>query len=208
MAQRFSLEGNLRGFFVEVIGETLDGRAARPSAIVQDYLVGLLEDSALSLGSGPVESTLGAPLAVQLSEALHAPIAVRFDQLRRLGDGILLLSGIYEAHLRKHGLEDRYVATLGSKAYSAASMIMIPSADSLVVGQSALNILDRLAHGFVQFMTLLRDVADTLVARSAQSAGDVARLVERWLERRTAHLERLLGGKGIPARALANLATS
>lgn len=208
MTERFSLDGNLRDFFVDVVGETLDGREARPSAIVQDYLVGLLEDSALSLGRGPVETTLGAPLAVQLSEALHAPMAVRFDQLRRLGDGILLISGIYEAHLRKYGLEDRYVATLGAKAYSAASMIMTPSSDALTVGRGALDILDRLAHGFVQFMKLLRDVADTLVARSAQSAGDVARLVERWLERRTTHLERLLGGKGIPSCALASLATS
>lgn len=195
-----NLELDLRQFLQEVISDTLQGRANRPEPVIVEYLLGLLEDSAR--GEGPVRDTLGTPLVVQLSQALQAPPSERFGRLRKLGDGVLLLGGLYEPHLKHAGLPDRYVIALGQKAYSAASNLMVPSAATPLVGDEGWDLLARLAEGFRHFVALLRDVSDTLVARSARSARDVAHLWERWVEKRTDHLTRLLQGQGIPAAAL------
>jgi hypothetical protein len=94
------------------------------------------------------------------------------------------------------------VIALGQKAYSAASHLMVPSPSTPLLGDESWDLLARLAEGFRQFVALLRDVSDTLLARSARSARDVAHLWERWLQKRSDHLTRLLQGQGIPATAL------
>jgi hypothetical protein len=93
------------------------------------------------------------------------------------------------------GLADGYVISLGQRAYSAASHLMTPGVS--MVGAQPTDLLARLAESLSSIMALLRDVADTLVARSASSARDLARLCERWVDRRTDHLARLLQGHGI-----------
>lgn len=198
-----NLDLDLRAYFEEVVEDTLRGRAQRPDPAIQQYLLGLLEDSAL--GEGPVRETLGAPLAVQLSDALSAPPNVRFDKLRQLGDGVLLVGGMYESYLRRAGLADGYVIALGQRAYLAASSLMVRSgAEAVIIGESSTDLLARLAESLSRIIALLRDVSDTLVARSAHSARDVARLCERWVDKRSDHLARLLQGHGISPALLAS----
>lgn len=191
------LELDLSEFFTDIVDETLHGRKEQPSPMVREYLVGLLEDSALSLGKGPIESALDGPLAVQLSHALHAPAAARFEKLRTLGDGILLLGGIYQPQLERSGLKDHYVSTLGSRAYASASSLIVPARGIAIMESVAVDVLANMAEAFPRLMALLRDVADTIMARAARSAGDLTRLCERWLRYRSAHLANLLAAKGI-----------
>lgn len=189
-----TLDGDLHGFFQDLVTQTLDGRVDRPTPVIEQYLVSLLEASAKP-GESVVEATLCEPLAVQLSQALHAPAHQRFARLVRLGDGILVLGGLFEPHIRRNGLDEHYVTTLGAKAYSAASGLMAPSLEAS--SAESLDVLGRLAAQFGQLMALLRDVSDTILARSAKTASDWARLLERWLTQRSAHLERLLRSQGI-----------
>ncbi len=190
----FCLDHDLSQFFQELVTQTLEGRAHRPSPPIEQYLVGLLEASAISMGDGFVESTLRGPLAVQLSEALHAPASERFERLVRLGDGILVVGGLFEPHVQRFGLDEKYISTLGAKAYSAASSLLAPVSDSQ---RSGVDVLGYLAADFGRLLSLLRDVADTLLARSARTASDWARLCEKWLKKRSVHLERLLRAQGI-----------
>ena len=189
-----TLQSDLHGFFQELVSQTLDGRPDRPSPVIEQYLVGLLEASAAPRGEGLVEQAMKGPLVVQLSDALHAPSHQRFERLVRLGDGILVLGGLFEPHVKRSGLDERYVSTMGARAYSAASNLLVPAAESKA---GALDVLGRMAAEFGRLMALLRDISDTLLARSARSANDWARLCEKWLTQRSAHLERLLRSQGI-----------
>jgi len=193
--QAFLLASDVHGFFQELISQTLEGRRDRPIPVVESYLVGLLEDSAQGKSSDAMSSVLRGPLSVQLSQALHAPAHERFERLVRLGDGILLLGGLFEPHVQASGMDERYVSLLGARAYSAAAGLM--SVDSLPGAEQPLDVLGRLAAEFGRLMALLRDVADTLLARSAKTANDWSRLLEKWLSRRSEHLERLLIAQGI-----------
>lgn len=190
----FELESDLFGFFRDSVQQTLEGRPDRPSPAIEHYLVSLLEASATSRGEGFVESVMSGPLAVQLSEALHAPASERFSRLVRLGDGILVLGGLFTPHVTRSGMDERYVSTLGARAYTAASSLLTPSGGSELAGE---DVLGRLAAEFGRLMALLRDVSDTILARSARTASDWARLCEHWLNRRSAHLEKLLRAQGI-----------
>lgn len=192
-----TLDGDLHGFFRELIEQTLEGRSDRPQPVIEQYLVGLLEAAGTARGDNMIVSVTDGPLVVQLSHALHAPAHQRFERLVRLGDGILILGGLFEPHVQRAGMDERYVSFLGARAYSAASELLSGSASERSAG---VDVLGRLAAEFGRLMALLRDVADTLLARSARTANDWALLCEKWLTRRTAHLERLLKAGGIMIR--------
>lgn len=189
-----TLDSDLHGFFQDLVTQTLEGRSDRPKPIIEQYLVSLLEASAKP-GESVVEATMNGPLSVQLSQALHAPAHQRFERLVRLGDGILMLGGLFEPHIRHSGLDEQYVTTLGAKAYSAASGLMVSAMEASALDNS--DVLGRLAAQFGQLMALLRDISDTILARSARTANDWARLIEKWMTQRSAHLERLLRSQGI-----------
>src|SRR5690606_23994534 len=96
------------------------------------------------------------------------------------------------------GLQDRYVVALGQRAYrSASSLLEIPTGGLLVGEKSHFDILRELALAFEELMVFLRAVSDTIVARAAKSATDLARLCELWLTDRSAHLGRLLRARGV-----------
>jgi hypothetical protein len=191
-----SLDTDLSGFFREILEETLEHQRDRPEPAVQQYVVGLLEDAAWRVGT--VREAVDRPLALLLSDALHAEPAVRFERLRQTGDSILLVSGLYREHLRRAGLEDRYVVAVGQRAYkSASSLLDLPADATLIGGESPFDLLSELAVRFKELMVLLRNVADTIVARAARSATDLAHLCERWLSDRSDHLGRMLRAHGV-----------
>jgi len=190
----FQLDHDLGSYLRTVVEETLEHHAARPEPLVQEYLLGLLQDA----GSTPdsVARAVDRPLGIQLAEALGSHPAARFERLRQVGDGVLLIGGLYRGYLERHGLEDGYVVAVGRRAYGAAAALLDAP---LFSGEKAgaLDVLSELAHGFRELMVLLRDVAMTLAARAAHSAKDLARLCEMWLRERSEHLERLLRARGI-----------
>ncbi len=190
------LDADLGAFFREILDETLDYHETQPEPAVKQYVLGLLEDAAHK--ESAVRDAVGRPLALLLHDALRAQPAVRFERLRKAGDGILLVGGLYRGHLQRTGLEDRYVVAVGQKAYrSASSLLEVPSGGLVVGEEGTCDILGELAAGFRDLMVLLREIADTIVARAARSASDLARLCEMWLSDRSAHLGRMLRARGV-----------
>lgn len=190
------LGAGVHEFFEGVVTEAVAHRSDRPGPAVEHYLVGLLEDAAA--GEAQLTAAVDVPLGLALAAALEAPAAVRFERLWRLGDAVLLVGGLYQPHLSRVGLEDGYVSAVGGRAYQAASALLTREANgALVVGVPEHDILGVLARRFRELMLLLRDVADTLSVRAAQSSGDLVRLLERWVSGGSQHLGRLLRGQGL-----------
>ena len=190
------LDADLGAFFRELVEETAEVSRSAPDGPLKEYVVGLLEDSASK--ENAVQATVHQPLALLLADAMAAEPAERFDRLRKTGDGILLVGGLYRGHLQRAGVEDRYVVALGRRAYqSASSLLDLPGGAVLLGGQSPCDILAELAQAFRDLMVFLRAVADTLVARAARSASDLARLCEVWLADRSSHLGQLLRARGV-----------
>jgi len=190
----FQLDHNLGGYLRSVVQETLEHRSVRPEPLVQEYLLGLLEDAGGT--PGPVARAVDRPLGLQLAEALGSHPATRFERLRQVGDGVLLIGGLYRGYLERHGLDDGYVVNVGRRAYGAAAALLdLPVAPRATTG--ALDVLSEMSHAFFDLMVLLRDVALTLAARAARSATDLARLCEIWIRERSEHLERLLRARGV-----------
>jgi len=193
-----TLESDITGYFRSVVAEVLHNSPKAPDPLLQQYLLGLLTDCAL--GEVRVHGAERAPLGVQLAEALKTAYAVRFERLRQLGDEVLLLGGLFEPHLGRAGLDDRYVAKIGGTAYAAASAIMTREVSPLLTlgnAKAPHDVLLELSHSFGSLMHLLRDVADTMLARAARSATDLCQLIEKWLRTRSDHLGHLLSGHGV-----------
>lgn len=197
-----SLEADWSSYFRDVIEDTAKGSARPPDPVMSEYVLGLLTETALP--GSPIEQTVGAPLALQLAEALQAARAVRFERLRKLGDGVLLLGGLYQPHLARSGLDDGYVVRIGQRAYGlAASLMPGPTALSLESPSSQADVLAELASSFTELMLFLRNVADTMAIRAMRTSKDMVLLLERWLESRSDYLGRLLKAEGVPIGALA-----
>lgn len=191
-----SQSADLSQFFREIVDETADLAELGIESPIKQYVVGLLEDSAS--GPSPLTHAVDRPLSLLLSEAMAAEPAERFQRLRQVGDGILLIGGLYRKHLQRSGLADRYVVAVGSRAYQSASAILELSSGGTFVGKdSPYDLLGTLAQAFGDLMHFLRAVADTIVAKAARSAHDVAKLCELWLSDRSAHLGKLLRARGV-----------
>lgn len=199
-----SLETDWSSYFRDVIEDTAKGSARPPDPVMSEYVLGLLTETALA--GSPIERTVGAPLALQLAEALQAARAVRFERLRKLGDGVLLLGGLYQPHLVRSGLDDGYVVRIGKRAYGLAASLM-PGPSTLNLSLEAPSpqpdVLAELASSFTDLMHFLRNVADTMAIRAMRTSKDMVRLLERWLESRSDYLGRLLKAEGIVIGALA-----
>jgi hypothetical protein len=190
------LSTDLGSFFREIVDETLQHRTDIPDPAVKQYVLGLLEDCVHK--ESVIRDTVNRPLALLLHDALQAGPSERFDRLRKTGDGILLVGGLYREHLHSAGLKDPYVVAVGQRAYRAASSLLeIPKGSLLIGAERTPDILGELAARFQEVMVLLRDVADTLVAHAARTANDLARLCELWLKGRSAHVARLLRARGV-----------
>lgn len=191
-----TLTGDLGGFFREVIEETESHTDSTPDPHLKEYVVGLLEDAAQI--DGVVAATVDRPLALVLSEAMQSAPTERFHRLREAGDGILLMGGLYRNHLQNSGVKDSYVVSLGQRAYSSASSLLDVPRGVLTVGtDNSFDILQDLAIAFSDLMNFLRAVADTMAARTANSASHLARLYEVWRTERSTHLGRLLRAQGL-----------
>jgi hypothetical protein len=199
-----TLESDLDGYFRTIVKDVVKARRAAPDPVLEEYVLGLLTDSAL--GDVPIHNAGDVPLAIQLAEAMHAAAAVRFERLRQLGDSVLLLGGLYQPHLEHVGLDDRYVAHIGKTAYGAASSLLIRPTSTWIPEKDAAtgpDIMRALASSFQALMHLLRDVADSLLIVAARTSGNLCTLVERWLRTRSTHLGHLLRSQGVVIGGLA-----
>ena len=147
------------------------------SPTVREYIVGLLVDYVRP--SPALQSAFDRPLTLALGDALHADPKERFDRLRTLGDGTLFLAGFFGPNLRRRGVEEQIVTTVGKVSYqSAAALLQLPSR-----ARGVDNVLAELADKFRALVLLLVEVAETFWRQPAKHpslARQVAENYERW----------------------------
>jgi hypothetical protein len=193
-----TLDHDVAGYFRTIVKDVLKSQTTAPEPIVEEYVLGLLADSAV--GDVRIQGAQAVPLAIQLADAMQSDASVRFQRLREVGDGVLLLGGLYQPHLVRAGLDDQYVAHIGRTAYGAASALVTRNTKTWALAeqpQGTPDIMRALAVSFQPLMRLLRDVADALMVTAARSSSDMCQLLERWLHTRSAHLGKLLSTQGI-----------
>jgi hypothetical protein len=171
----------LSQFFEEAVAGSMQACRVDASAPATGYLVSLLQE--FTRPDQAKEETLERPVSVLLDEALHNPKpAERFEKLRAIGDGVLYTAGFFGDHFERRGVDQKFVCTLGARAYGSVSG-MLGSPD-------ALDVFGELAEKFDLFVIVLSDVADQATARTTPG---LVRLYERWLKTKNDRLAGMLG---------------
>lgn len=187
------LSADLNGFFRTLLTDAIQKRGCEPTDATELYLAGLLADYARPQALN--EQALSRPLTLLLDEAQKAVGVERFERLRTLGDGVLYVSGFFGDHLETRGVELSYVAMLGASAYEGAAQ-MLRSAHASP-GESAPDVFAELAGQFETFVDLLREVANVVLARSANSDRALIKMYERWLRTGSGALAQALTEQGM-----------
>jgi hypothetical protein len=195
---------SIASFFDEIVVDALKARHVEASQSATRYLVGVLADYAHPDGLEP----LGRPLALSLQEALvtHAP-AERFERLRQLGDAVLYASGFFSDHFAARGIENRYVFSIGARAYvSAGAMLRVGSSHSLEEQAASVDLFDELANRFDEFSSVVGEVANMTLASGATGPKGLLKLYERWVKTGSETVSDALASHGIfPSRKTSGL---
>jgi hypothetical protein len=181
------MSSDVTGFFGEVLGTALATQRVEASEGARQYLVGLL----VAFAAKQERGTFDRPVTLLLDEALHAPASERFDKLKRLGDGSLYVSGLFQDHLEARGVDPLYVQRVGATAYGSAASLMTRGEGG------PLDLLGELSAKFARFVAALHDVADAIFAGSAREPVGMLRVYERWMKTGSPLLERELAQHGV-----------
>ena len=188
---------DLNDFFRELVTEVGRGRGFDASEATETYLISLLADAARPDAPG-LELMGNASMTLLLAEALETKGSERFDRLRTLGDGVLIVSGFFGEHLARRGLQPYYVCGLGATAYSsAAEMLRMLCRDT-----GAPDVFGELANKFEMFVQLVSCVSEQLSLNGVHDDAALLEVYQRWLEAPSEPLTRLLIARGLlPTRA-------
>jgi hypothetical protein len=193
------LSGDMTQFFGAIVSEAIRSQGYEATDAAETYVVALLADYAKP---DPLsEEAISRPLALLLEDALSAVGHERFERLRTLGDGVLYVSGFFGDHLEQRGVQDRYVRTLGARAYDFAAQMLRRGTPAATDDAGASALFTELALNFRMFVDLVRNVADALQGSAAHSPAAVVRVYERWLRTGSAPLAEALAARGmVPTR--------
>ena len=150
------------------------------------YLVNLL---AGFVHADPAAPTADEPLGVRFVKALQEAGARQRDELRRVGDHSLFISGFFADSLSRSLVDVDYYIQLGENAYGSLAR----QADGTYG-----DVFDELAGKFPAFVDVLGEVSErTAMASNA----DLLRLYEKWLRTRSRRSGDLLAARGIVPNA-------
>ncbi len=114
---RIECHQDLRAFFHETLTRALVSRKVEAPPPTEHYLVGLL-----SMLGHDTEALSRSLVELEL-DAQHAGDGSRIEHLRALGDQALSVTGLFDAHLERHGISRSYVADVGARAYRSAASL-------------------------------------------------------------------------------------
>jgi hypothetical protein len=124
------------------------------------------------------------PLGVRLAKALQSPGSAQRDNLRRVGDTSLFISGFFSDSLNARLVDVDYYVQLGERAYG-----------SLARQDERLgDVFDELAAKFAAIVDVLNEVSEQ---SALSSNSDVLRLYEKWLKTGSRRSGSLLAARGI-----------
>lgn len=188
-----------REYFRDLVSEALSHRRLSVREATEFYLVDLLtrflesESLFVARPDGTIELE---PLALTLLRALQARRQARFEQLRRLGDTSLFVSGFFGDSLANRAADLDYYVAMGERAYQALAGGGGPAGSGELFGELAVR--------FEQFVDCFAEIAELADLRSNRG---LVRLYQRFLatgsERVADRLRErgvaLFGGPGAPA---------
>jgi hypothetical protein len=184
-------------FFLEAVGDAIRVRGVEVTEGAASYLVALLADYVHP--DRRAGEALDRPLTLLFDEAVRAPDpAERFERLRTLGDGVLYGCGFFEEHFAARGVDPKYLRGLGTRAYGAASSMLVRNRTDEAAGPDLFAELSRKFDGFVD---VLADVADATVAMGTETSRGLVKVYERWLRTGSERLAEALTARGlVPTR--------
>jgi len=173
-------------FFRDLVESALQRQHLSAREGTSFYLVNLL---AGFVHGDRSKSSDDEPLGVRFVKALQEAGARQRDELRRVGDRSLFISGFFADSLSRSLVDVDYYIQLGEHAYGSLAR----QADG-----SFGDVFDELAGKFAAFVDVLGEVSErTAMASNA----DLLRLYEKWLRTRSRRSGNLLASRGIVPNA-------
>lgn len=172
----------------EIVG-ALKNERVNASEFAEFYLVNLLSDFHKHERSfEAAEDAFEKPLATLFMEALNTDPSTRLLRLRRLGDTILVVSGLFTDRVQKTLVKLPYYVSIGGAAYARL-------ANMLDSEREFFDLYMELSRKFAAFVRVIATVAPW--NRTAPLNSDIIRAYERWLSSGDSKLESLLEKEGI-----------
>ncbi|MDD9970411.1 MAG: hypothetical protein OXR73_29505 [Myxococcales bacterium] len=180
---------DVRPYFQEHVSAAMRSVDVDTREETAGYLVGLLADFVLV----PDEPNLDAPLASVLSWALSGRPDERVNRMRCLGDLALFRCGFFPDQLERRGVDERYAAALGGRAYDAVASGDRRASDT-VNGLAASEVFAELAARFLLFAQVLDEVRERT---AMQTHSELTRMYTRYRMGGSPRLARRLARRGL-----------
>jgi hypothetical protein len=175
-------------YFKRMVDTALDNQRVQALELTGYYLVQLLAACARIDSIEP--EARDEPLAIRLGRALQSGGTRQRQELRRVGDQSLFVSGFFSDSLNRKLVDVDYYAALGGYAYAALSQqedVLAP-------------VFAQLAERFTSFADVLSEVSED---SALTSNTDLLRLYERWVRGASPRSGELLARRGIVPAPLA-----
>lgn len=173
MSDRIVFGKSAQEYFRDLVSEALAHRRLRIQETTEFYLVNLLArflESERLFAERPDGSLDVEPLALTLLRALSARREKRIQDLRRLGDTSLFVSGFFGDSLARSAVDVDYYIAMGERAYDALRSSGGPAVDP--------ELFTELSRRFEAFVDLFAEIAELSDLRSNRG---LLRLYERFL---------------------------
>jgi hypothetical protein len=186
MAEGFVRSQSPVEYFRELVAAAMQHQRVSAQELTSFYVVNLLA-SFMHLDHSPAAREDEA-LGVRLVEALAAQGATQRDELRRVGDLSLFMSGFFCDSLNRRLVDVDYYIQLGEHAYASLARRDGPFGD----------VFDELSGKFVAFVDVLSEVSEH---SAMTNNSDLLRLYEKWLRTKSRRSGDLLAARGIVPNA-------
>lgn len=161
-----------REFFAEMVDTAIDQRKIESKPLIRKYLTDLLEFYLVSenLFEEPGQSGRKETMAEKLLKAISAPGATKQEQLKRLGDTALYVSGFFGDSFKRKIIDIDYYVEIGGCAYGT-----LASTDQSHIYT---NVYEDLANRFIDYVDVL-----TVISQKSfvQNNEDLLRLYDRYI---------------------------
>jgi hypothetical protein len=174
---------NPRDYFNEIIRDALEKCKVQSPPLVSNYLVELLETN-LTAEKLKIDGTM----AEFFMKSIQAEKKTRIDQLKKLGDTSLYISGFFGDSLRRKIVDIDYYANIGGMAYSNLAVQVEDNIQAKVFREFSLK--------FLEYVDVLTYVSQATMIQTNQ---DILRLYERYIATGSELAKTQLAEKGILA---------
>lgn len=177
----------LHDFFQGILTSAIKESGVQSSFEAEQYLVDLL----CEYSNQSTLDALNQALGLAYAQAQHAALPKRMNQLKKVGDHSLYLTGFFRENLERNRIDVKYYEALGKKAYFGLSKIVNSHGEAPRLA----DVYGELSDAFDRFVDVLLEVrfrSDPSQERNP----DLASLYQTWKTSPSPALERRLKAAG------------